>query len=442
MASVALPAMSGAPARGRTITAGKYFLIGWVLIALVFGGLIGWSVLAPFEGAVMAHGSVGVESRHKAIQHLEGGIVAEIAVRDGDHVEEGQLLLRLDGTPIRAQLDNVEARLVDLLAREARLIAERDDLPEAALRTVSPEIAALPGLAAAEANQSALFATRAESRRTQVSILEQRISQLRESMSGIEAEMLSKIEQTRLIDDELTGLQTLLRDGLAQRPQVLALQREKSSLLGQIDALRAQNAATEVKIGETRLEILGNTEGFREEVIAQLNEVQTEIAALLSERAAAVDRLQRLDIRAPRAGIVLGSRTHTLGGVIAPGDPVMHIVPDNDELVTLVRVMPQDIDKIYPGQPARLRFSAFSADSTPEVTATVKTVSADTVQDPQSGMSYYEVTIELPDQTPLGEDFEILPGMPVEAMMQTESRNVLSYLVKPLTDSMNRTFRE
>lgn len=442
MASLTMPAMTGAPAQGRTVSAGKYFLVGWLVIALVFGGLIGWSVLAPFEGAVMAHGSVGVDSRHKAIQHLEGGIVSEIAVRDGDHVEDGQLLLSLDGTPIRAQLDNIDARLVDLIAREARLIAERDDLPETQLRPLNPEIATLPGLAAAEANQSALFATRADSRETQVSILNQRISQLRESMSGIEAEMLSKIEQTRLIDDELTGLQALLREGLAQRPQVLALQREKSSLLGQIDALRAQNAATEVKIGETRLEILGNTEGFREEVIAQLNEVQTEIAALLSERAAARDRLQRLDIRAPRAGIVLGSRTHTVGGVIAPGDPVMHIVPDNDELVTLVQVMPQDIDKIYPGQPARLRFSAFDADKTPEVSATVKTISADTVQDPQTGANYYEVAIALPDQMPLGEGFEIVPGMPVEAMMQTESRNVLSYLVKPLTDSMNRTFRE
>ena len=442
MASVALPVAPGAPARGRTISPGRYFLIGGVVIALVFGGLIGWSVLAPFEGAVMAQGSVGVESRHKAIQHLEGGIVAEIAVRDGDHVEEGQLLLRLDGTPIRAQLENVDARLVDLLAREARLIAERDDRSEISLRAVSPEIAALPGLPASEANQAALFATRAESRRTQVSILNQRISQLREGVTGIEAEILSKIEQTRLIDDELTGLQTLLRDGLAQRPQVLALQREKSSLLGQIDSLRAQSAATEVKIGETRLEILGMTEGFREDVIAQLVDVQTEIAALLSERAAASDRLQRLDIRAPRAGIVLGSRTHTVGGVIAPGDPVMHIVPDNDELVTLVRVMPQDIDKIYPGQSARLRFSAFDSDKTPEVTATVKTISADTVQDPQTGANYYEVTIALPEQTPLGEDFEIVPGMPVEAMMQTESRNVLSYLVKPLTDSMNRPFRE
>ena len=427
MASIAMTGGLGADtAPGRSTSSTKYFLIGWTVIILVFGGLIAWSVFAPFEGAVMAHGSVGVESRHKAVQHLEGGIVAEIAVRDGNHVEEGQLLLRLDGTPIRAQLDNVDARLVDLLAREARLIAERDGRSRAALRTLAPDVVALPGLAAAEANQSALLTTRAAARETQVSILTQRIAQLRESISGLEAEMMSKQQQTTLIEDELSGLEALLADGLAQRPQVLALQREKSSLLGQIEALRAQIAATEVKIGETRLEILGNTEGFREDVIAQLNEVQTEIAALLSERTAAADRLQRLDIRAPRAGLVLGSRTHTVGGVIAPGDPVMHIVPDNDALVTLVRVMPQDIDKIYPGQAARLRFSAFSADQTPEVPAKVTNISADTIQDPQTGMSYYEVTIELPDQMPFGEEFEIVPGMPVDAMMQTESRNVLS----------------
>ncbi|MCI4645109.1 MAG: HlyD family type I secretion periplasmic adaptor subunit [Hyphomonadaceae bacterium] len=442
MASIAM-AGSGLPdSSGRTTSTRKYFLIGWSVIILVFGGLLAWSVFAPFEGAVLAQGTVGVESRHKAIQHLEGGIVAEITVRDGDRVEEGQLLIRLDGTPIRAQLDNVDARLVDLLAREARLVAERDEATQMSLREASPEILALPGLRAAEANQVSLLTARAEARRTEVSILTQRIAQLRETISGLTAEMNSKLRQAELIDDELVGLEKLLADGLAQRPQVLALQREKSNLLGQVDALHSEIAATQVRIGEANLEILGLTEGFREDVISQLTEVQTEIAALLTERTAAADRLKRLDIRAPRAGLVLGSRTHTVGGVIAPGDPVMHIVPENDSLVTLVRVMPQDIDKIHVGQTARLRFSAFNQDQTPEVPATVRTISADTIQDPNTGMAYYEVSIELPTPLPLGEEFEVVPGMPVEAMLQTESRNVLSYLIKPLTDAMNRTFRE
>ncbi|MEM9740620.1 MAG: HlyD family type I secretion periplasmic adaptor subunit [Pseudomonadota bacterium] len=430
------------PNGGRAISAKKYFLIGWAVIAIVFGGLAAWSVFAPFEGAVLAQGTVAVESRHKAVQHLEGGIVAEIAVRDGDRVEANELLLRLDGTPIQAQLDNVDARLVDLLAREARLLAERDGRNRLDLRGLPDAIATLPRLDTSMVSQKTLLDARAETRRTRVNILNQRIAQLSEQILGFESEVDARLSQTFLIQDELRSLEALLAEGLAQRPQVLALQREEAQLRGQIESLRAQKASTQVQIGEARLEVLSLTEGFAEEVISELTEVQTEIAALLTERTAAADRLNRLDIRSPRNGIVLGSRTDTIGGVIAPGDPVMHIVPENDTLVSLVRVMPQDIDKITVGQIARLRFSAFAQDETPEVPATVRTISADAIQDETTGIPYYEVTIAMPETLPLADEFRIVPGMPVDAMMQTESRNVLSYLTKPLRDSMSRTFRE
>lgn len=434
----AMPAPNG----GRKVSARKYFLIGWAVILLVFGGLAAWSVFAPFEGAVIAQGTVAVESRHKAVQHLEGGIVAEIAVRDGDRVEADQLLLRLDGTPIQAQLDNIDARLVDLLAREARLVAERDGRSTLEMRALPDDIAALAGLDISLTSQRSLLQARAETRRTRVNILNQRIAQLREQILGFESEVQARLRQTVLIQEELSSLQELLLEGLAQRPQVLALQRENAQLLGQVESLRAQKSSTRVQIGEAELEVLSLTEGFAEEVITELNDVQTEIAALLTERTAAADRLKRLDIRAPRDGIVLGSRTDTVGGVIAPGDPVMHIVPENDRLVSLVRVMPQDIDKITVGQNARLRFSAFAQDETPEVPARVRTISADAIQDPNTGIPYYEVTIEMPEVLPLADDFKVVPGMPVDAMMQTESRNVLSYLTKPLQDSISRTFRE
>ncbi|MEO0786450.1 MAG: HlyD family type I secretion periplasmic adaptor subunit, partial [Pseudomonadota bacterium] len=406
-----------APNGGRAISTRKYFLIGWAVIATVFGGLLGWSILAPFEGAVLATGTVSVESRHKAVQHLEGGIVAEITVRDGDRVASGELLVRLDGTPIQAQLDNIDARLVDLLAREARLIAERDGRRSLTLRDLPEDIAALPGLDVSLNSQRTLAQARVETRRTRVNILNQRIAQLREQIQGFESEVDARLSQTFLIQDELRSLEELLAEGLAQRPQVLALQREEAQLLGQIESLRAQKSSTQVQIGEAELEVLSLTEGFTEEVISELTEVQTEIAALLTERTAALDRLNRLDIRAPRDGIVLGSRTNTVGGVIAAGDPVMHIVPENDRLVSLVRVMPQDIDKISVGQAARLRFSAFAQNETPEVPATVRTISADAIQDEVSGMPYYEVTIEMPDELPLPEQFRVVPGMPVDAMM-------------------------
>lgn len=436
-----LPVASGTPPV-RSSSGRGYFVIGFTVLALVFGGLIAWSVFAPFEGAVLAHGSVAVESRHKAIQHLEGGIVSEILVRDGDRVSEGDLLVRLDETAIVSELDNIDAMLVDLLTREARLLAERDGRSEARVRDLPEDFAALDGLGSALVGQNRLLETRTEARTTRERILRQRISQLREQIQGLQAEVVARNRQLMLITDELTDLEELLAQGLAQRPRVLALQREAAQIVGQMDSLNSQIAATGVQIGEAELEILSITVGFQEEVIAELSDVQAQIASLLSQRRAAADQLNRIDIRAPRAGLVLGLRAHTLGGVIAPGEPLMHIVPEDDRLVSLVRVMPQDIDKISVGQAARLRFSAFSAEETPEVPAIVHSISADALQDEATGMLYYEVIIELPDELPFDEQFVVVPGMPVDAMLQTESRNVLSYLTKPLQDAISRTFRE
>ncbi len=439
MAEATLGLGSRAPAR---IDARRFLLLGWATILTVFGGLVAWAVFAPFEGAVVASGHLAVESRHKAVQHREGGIVAERFVREGDRVQEGQVLLRLDGAPIKAELETLEARLINLFARAARLTAELDASGTLSPRPVPDDLRESEALAAALAIQRDLMAARSETRATRSSILRQRISQLRERVQGLEAEVQSKRDQSVLIDQELADLKTLLDKGLTPRPRILALERQKSALFGEIEALRAQIAETQVRIGETQLEILSLTEGFTEEVITELDAARTEIAALLSQRRAALDRLQRLDIRAPRAGLVLGVRTNTTGGVIEPGAPIMHIVPDSDALVALVRVAPADIDRIRPGQPARLRFTAFNRDETPEVDATVSNISADAVRDDTTGQTYYEITVNLPGSQPLGAQFPLLPGMPVDAMVRTESRNVLSYLFKPLGDAMSRTFRE
>lgn len=426
----------------RPHDARRFFLIGWTTIILVFGGLLFWSVAAPFEGAVMAQGNVSVASNNKAVQHLEGGIVAALPAREGARVEAGELLIRLDGTPIRAELDNIDARLADLVAREARLKAERDGERVLALRELPPGLAEKLAVRESAESQSTLLNARSEARWTRRSILRQRIAQLREKILGLEAEVRSKRRQTDILKGEISDLRQLLEQGLAPRPRVLALERQRSALMGEIDSLTAEIASTQVQIGEAELEQLSLTDGHREDVITELTEVQTEIASLLTQRTAALDRLSRLDIRAPHSGRVLGVRAHTIGGVIAPGEPVMHIVPDNDQLVTRVRVQPQDIDKIRVGQTARLRFSAFNQVETPEVPGEVTKISADAVTDENTGMTYYEVIIALPSQAPLGERFPLMPGMPVEAMLRTESRNVLSYLVKPLTDTLSRTFRE
>ena len=420
----------------------KFFFIGWIVIFMVFGGLGAWSIFAPFEGAVLASGSVAVENQNKAVQHLEGGIVAEILVREGTQVEEGELLIRLDGTTIEAQLASLDAQLTDLIAREARLKAERDGRSDVTPRTGAEAVTEAPEMADALTSQKTLLTARAKSRATQISILEQRIQQLQRRVEGLKAEVLSKTQQSLIIDEEVSGLEELEAEGLTPKSRLLALRRERSALMGSAESLRAEIAATEVQMGEARLEKLRLTEGFQEEVIGELTQVQTELASLLQERTAAVDRLGRLDIRASQSGRVLGVRTHTVGGVIQGGEPIMHIVPRDDRLVATVRILPQDIDKITIGQVARLRFSAFSMRETPEVEGKVLKVSADAVVDEKTGMSFYEVVVELPSQTPLGDQFVLVPGMPVEAMMQTESRNALSYLTKPLTDSIAKTFRE
>ena len=426
----------------KKATGAGFFLLGWLVIIFVFGGLTAWSVFAPFEGAVMASGQVTVESRHKAIQHLEGGIVSEIDVTEGSEVEEGDLLIRLDGTAIEAQLASLDARIVDLVAREARLKAERDGETELSPRPLATDLADSDALADTLRSQATLLEARANARRTELSILTQKTSQLERRIDGLRAEVDAKTRQAEIIAEELVDLSDLLEKGLTPRPRLLALEREQSALRGQAESLRAEIAATQVQIGETQLQRLSLTEGVREQVVSELSEVQTELAALLQERAAASDRLSRLEIRAPRAGMVFGVRTYTVGGVIRSGDPIMHIVPRDDRLVALVRIQPQDIDKIAIGQVARLRFSAFSARETPEIEGRVMTISGDAARDEMTGIPYYEITVEWQGDAFAGRNLELVPGMPVEAMMQTESRNAFSYLTKPLRDSISRTFRE
>lgn len=480
----------------------RLFLTGWVVILFVFGGLTAWSVFAPFEGAVAATGSMAVESNLKSVQHLEGGIVGEILVRDGDVVDAGEVLLRLDGTAARAALARLEARLSDLIAREIRLAAEGtgsdtytaaaarrfgliEAVPEpvlnaeAELMTAAAESrpAPMPALfsdllarethRAAEGTWSAayaeaaalslglpqpvlepalnaqaeLMAARAKSRATQVLVLQQRVEQLTRRIDGLRAEVSAKWSQASMIEDEVIDLEILFQQGYTPKSRILALKRERSELLGEREALEAEIAGTRVQIGEAELEILQLTEGEREKALEELSEVRTQIAELQEERAALMDQIARLEITAPRAGKVLGVKAHTVGGVIRPGDPVMHIVPEGDKLVARVRFSPQDIDKVTAGQEATLRFTAFSQGETPEVKGLVAQVSADAIQDEKTGQSYFEGIVKLPDN-PVRGDLTLVPGMPVDAMVKTSSRNVLSYLTKPMRDAMARTFRE
>jgi HlyD family type I secretion membrane fusion protein len=440
MADLSLPGPAPTAPRGDLLK--QYLTIGWGVVALVFGGLIAWSVLAPFEGAVLTAGQITVASNQQAVQHLEGGIVREIYVREADAVTEGQKLLSLDATATGASLQALEARLFALLGTEARLIAERDGTSELRLRPGFEDLASRPDVQAVLASQKSLMAARNDNLGTQGTILRQRIDQLNARIAGMQNEITAKDDQIALVDDEITRFETLMERGQAVITRILALKRDRAQLQGEKDALTSDIAATRVQIGEARSEIARLEQDNTETLLTELREVQTQIGELAEERLALLDRSGRLDILAPRAGRVLGIRAHTVGGVIRASEPIMYIVPENDRLIAKVRISPADIDKISVGQPARLRFSAFNQDQTPQVDGAVSAVSADAITDEATGASFYEVMIEIPDDALASTDLQLLPGMPVEASLTTESRNVLSYLVKPLTDSVSRTSRE
>lgn len=418
------------------------FRIGWALVISLFGGLFLWSVLAPFEGAVLASGLISVESNQQAVQHLEGGIVGQINVKEGDRVESGQVVIVLDETAIQARLSSVEARLFEVVGEEARLVAERDGNSDIVLRSEFADLEERLELTNIFSSQRDLLAARAASRSTQVSLLRQSILQLERRATGIENEITANLEQSELIGEEVLGLEELLEKGLSPKSRVLTLKREQARLTGAREALSAEVATTLIQIGEARLEVNQLTEGFREEVLTELRAVQTRVAELVEERIAAQDQLRRLEVTAPRAGRVIGIQTHTVGGVIEPRNPIMFIVPEGDPLVALVRIAPQDIDKVKEGNEATLRFPAFSANVTPEVFGVIRKVSADAIQDPASGIFYYESVVEIPDVRLSNSEFQLLPGMPVDASVKTGSRTVISYLLKPLGDAMSRTFRE
>ena len=418
------------------------FRVGWALIIALFGGLFLWSIVAPFEGAVLASGLISVESNQQAVQHLEGGIVGKIDVKEGDRVEAGQILIVLDETAIQARLSSVEARLFEAIGEEARLIAERDGTREISLRSEFQYLASRPEIVGVFQSQSDLLRARAASRSTQVSLLNQSILQLERRATGLENEIVANIQQSDLIGEEVVGLEELLEKGLSPRSRVLTLKREQARLTGAREALSAEVATTRIQIGEARLEVNQLTEGFREEVLTELRAVQTRVAELAEESIAARDQLRRLEVTAPRSGRVIGVQTHTVGGVIEPRNPIMFIVPEGDPLVALVRIAPPDIDKVVEGNEAILRFPAFSANVTPEVRGVIRKVSADALQDPSSGVLYYEGVVEIPDARQNNSEFQLLPGMPVDASVKTGSRTVISYLLKPLADAMSQTFRE
>ena len=413
--------------------------IGLTIFFLVFGVFGLWSVLAPLDGAAYAPGTVTVKSYKKTVQHLEGGIVADILVRDGDIVEAGQPLLILDDTQSMSSLEIIASQHAALKMREARLIAERDK-SDGVVYTQDPTFSETDVEQEVTA-QNQIFAARRTANEGRREILKQRVSQLQNQIEGMEALRQSKELLAQSYAEELSDTQVLLAQGFSEKTRLREAERSYAAFSGEAAELTANISSTQVQIGETELQILQQESDFHNEVVAELSEVQTALKDANERLTALRDIVSRTTIVAPDAGVVNGMQIHTIGGVIGPGSPIAEIVPASDELVIEASVSPIDIDRVSVGQEARIRFSTFGSRA-PTFFGEVLSLSADALTNESTGASYYLARIEvIPESQEFG-DLALLPGMPAEAFINTGARTFLQYLFKPLSNSFARSFNE
>jgi HlyD family secretion protein len=421
----------------------RAWLAGLALMAL-FGSTIGlWAAATTLSGAVIAAGQFVVESDVKKVQHPTGGIVGELLVRDGTRVEAGQVLIRLDETLTRANLQVVVKQLDEFAARRARLEAERGGLsdisvpPELSARLGEPEIAALVE------GERTLFRDRRAAREGQKAQLRKRIAQLGDEIAGQRAQLAGKTREAAIIVEELEGVRELYAKNLVQITRMNALEREAAALDGQRGQILAAIAQAEGRVAETELQIIQIDEELRAEAMKELRDIQGRVAELAERRVAAEDQLKRVEIRAPVSGTVHQLAMHTVGGVITPAEPAMLIVPDNDGLSLEARIAPHDIDQLRLGQRAVVRVHASNQRTTPEVSGTLARIAADISRDPQTGEPFYTVRIVVPDgEVARLSPLKLVAGMQAEAFVETGERTPLEYFLKPLTDQVARAFRE
>jgi len=421
----------------------RYIIAGAVVVLVLTCGVGVWATTTQISGALIAPGTVVVESNVKKVQHPTGGVVGELLVRDGDRVKAGNLLIRLDDTVTRANLAIVTKTLTELYARKARLAAERDRTEAIKFPDDITRQADVPEIAEVLSAESKLFDLRRSARAGQKSQLQERINQANEEIVGFSAQKEAKEKEVAFITRELTGVRDLFQKNLVPITRLSSLEREATRLGGERGQLIASTAQLKGKIAELQLQIIQVDQDLSSEVAKEMREIDAKIGEFVERKVSALDQLKRTDIRSPQDGTVFQSSVHTVGGVIPAGEPVMLIVPEADKLMVEAKVSPQDIDKVQFGQSAALRFSAFNMRTTPEIFGSVSQISADITTDQRTNQSYYTIRIAMPsDQIARLGDVKIVPGMPVEAFVKTGDRTVMSYLMKPLADQMNRAFRE
>jgi HlyD family secretion protein len=436
--------MMSAPHTSALYSIQRYTVAGMIVMALVVLGVGGWASTAELSGAVIGQGSVIVDSSVKKVQHPTGGVVSELRVRDGDQVKAGDILVRLDETQTLANATIITKSYDELLARQARLEAERDGAEQVTFPSVLLDRAKdLKSEAArAIAAERSLFGLRRLAREGQKAQLKERCAQLRDEIAGYTGQFEAKRKEVGFVHEELEGVRELWQKKLVPITRLTALERDTARLEGERSQLAGMIAQAKGKISEIELQTIQIDQDLRTEVGKDLIEARSKISELSERKIAAVDQLHRIDIRAPQNGRVHQLTVHTVGGVISPGEQIMLIVPDNDALAVEVKIAPRDIEQVYVGQSAFMRFSALNR-TAPEIEGDVILVSADLTQDQRTGTSYYTVRVSLkPDQVARLGGAKLVPGMPVDVFIQTPSRTALAYLIEPLKDQAKRAFKE
>jgi HlyD family type I secretion membrane fusion protein len=416
-------------------------IAGYVVITATFVVLGGWSAVAKLDSAITAQGVVSSETNRKTVQHLEGGIVREILVREGQHVEAGQVLFRLDLTQPKAGYELQRNQLDSAVAQDARLTAERDGAETISFPAELLDRKDEPNVKRAISDQVAQFQERSGSLKGQTQILEAKIEQYNSEIEGLRQERAGTTNQLKFVNEELVDVHYLFERQLTQKSRLMALEREKSRLEGVIGRSTADEAKAQNGIGEARLQMRQLRQKFQEDVATSMQDTRQKVNDLREKTRVAQDVLSRVDIASPSTGVVQNLRVFTTGGVVKPGEPMVDVVPERDALIVQAHVQTQDTENLRPGMDAEIRFSSFHTRILPIIMGRVESISRDRLMDEQTKQPYFLAQI-VADDIPGPIKERLSAGMPADIIFPTGERTILDYLVRPLKDRMRGVMRE
>jgi HlyD family secretion protein len=423
----------------------RYVISGFFTVFVLVFGFGAWSLFTSMAGAVVGIGVVEVETKRQVVQHATGGVVGKILVKEGQQVKSGETLIIFDDAFDRAELKVIESQLFPLLGSRGRLLAEQDDAPEPKF---DPELLERAKTSPTEADiirsQTELLKARRLTRDQQMSQLKERQQQTNRQIDGLNSRIEGLNNQIALIDGDLKGQRELLRRGLTQRARVTALERDRAQAVGNIEEATASIAESKARIAEVELAIINVGSQMREEAIKELGDAEGRIAELRERRNSTLETLSRIEVKAPMSGRVFNMTVHAIRQVVRAAEPILEIVPNDVKLVISVQVPPSQIDQIHVGQKAVIRFNAFDRRHTPDLQGTVRRVSADVITDERTGQSHYTVSLAIDEGETkyLGPTAVIIPGMPVDAFIQTTERSPFDYLVRPITSYFGKSMLE